>query len=385
MKGLFEEKIRVDLDPSHHNENTFDYYDRSARKDVSNVRNLLNKWFLGYPMSEQIELKSRFKTTFSSAFYELFIYHLFRHQGFEIDIHPEIPNSNKRPDFLLKKEGIEFYLEAKEARDKSASKEALEKRTNQVYDSLNKIKSPNFLLKIDELFLKSAKQPSTKKVIEKIEAEVAKHDPDVLTEQLTKYGLENSPKIEYESNDIKLVVSLIPRAPSARNLDAARPIWMYPIETFWGGSEDSIKDSFTKKSKRYGMLDKPYFICINAIGVKGVGDFDVESALWGSLAFTLSKDPNNRNERMVRQRDGIFLGKTGPRCKNVTGVLVTNVMEFNIHVARHWFALHPFTDVQFDFNVFELTHNFVVAGQVQTETKKTIGEILNINTTWLDD
>jgi len=60
-------------------------------------------------------------------------------------------------------------------------------------------------------------------------------------------------------------------------------------------------------------------------------------------------------------------------------------MKFNIHVARHWFALHPFTDVPFDLIVFDLTYNFVGAGQVQTETKQTIGEILNINSSWLDD
>lgn len=385
MTALFDQKIRGDLDPSLHNESTFDYYDRSARRDVSNVRQLLNRWFLGYPDSEQDELKSRFKKTFSSAFYELFIYHLFRHQGFEIEIHPEIPNSKKRPDFLLKKGSVEFYLEAKEARDKSEGEEALEKRINHVYDSLNKIKSPNFLLKIDELLLKSTKQPSTKKAIEKIENEVALYDPEFLTERLIKFGLEKSAKIEYENDDLKLVVSLIPKIPTARNLDPGRPIGMYPIESFWGGSEDSIKDSFTKKSKRYGKLDKPYFICINAIGIKGEGDFGVESALWGSLALTWSTDPINRNERMERQRDGIFLDRAGPRCKNVTGVLVTKVMEFNIHEARHWFALHPFSEVQFDFSVFDLTHNYVESGQVQTETKKTIGEILNIKSTWLDD
>lgn len=385
MTGLFDEKKRVDLDPSHHNENTFDYYDRSARKDVSNVRQLLNKWFLSYPVNEQNELKSRFRKTFSSAFYELFIYQLFRQQGFEIEIHPEIPNSNKRPDFLLKKGSAELYLEAKEARDKSEDEEALEKRINQIYDSLNKIKSPNFLLKIEELVLKSTKQPSTKKAIEKIETEVANYDPDALAEQLTKFGLDNGAKIEYENDDLKLLVSLIPKIPSARNLDEGRPIGMYPFESFWGGSEDSIKDSFAKKSKRYGILDKPYFICINAIGIKGEGDFDVENALWGSLAYTWSTDPNNRNERMERQRDGIFLDKKGPRCKNVTGVLVTKVMEFNIHIAQHWFALHPFTDVQFDFNVFDLTHNYVGNGQVQKESKQTIGEVLKINSTWLDD
>jgi hypothetical protein len=35
---LFEKKNRTYLEPALHNENTFDYYDRSARKDVAAVR-----------------------------------------------------------------------------------------------------------------------------------------------------------------------------------------------------------------------------------------------------------------------------------------------------------------------------------------------------------
>ena len=234
------------------------------------------------------------------------------------------------------------------------------------------------------MVLKSTKQPSTKKAIGKIEAELANYDPDVLADQLTKFELDNGAKIEYENDDLRLVVSLIPKIPSARNLNEVRPIGIYPFESFWGGSEDSIRDSFTKKSKRYGILDKPYFICINAIGIKGEGDFDVENALWGSLAFTWSTDPINKNERMERERDGIFLDKNGPRCKNVTGVLVTNVMEFNIYVARHWFAYHPFTDIKFDFNLFDLSHIYVDGGQIKVENKLTIAEVLKINSTWLD-
>jgi len=144
MAKLFDDKVRVDLDPAHHNENSFDYYDRSARKDVSNVREKLNDWFSKFPTSEQVELKSRFKKTFSSAYFELFIHELFRRQGFEILIHPEVPNTSRRPDFLMKKDGLEFYLEAKEAREKSEAQEALENRINQVYDSLNRTKSHEF-------------------------------------------------------------------------------------------------------------------------------------------------------------------------------------------------------------------------------------------------
>ena len=384
VANLFDDKVRIDLDPSHHNENTFDYYDRSARNDVSNVRQKLNDWFSGYPLSEQKELKSRFKKTFSSAYFELFIHELFKRQGFEIVIHPEVPNSSKRPDFLLKKNGLEFYLEAKEARDKSAAQQALENRINQVYDSLNKIKSPNFLLCIDELILKTANQPSTRKAIEKIQTDSAKYDPDFLTDQLTRYGLERRATIEYEDVDLKLVVSLIPKGPAARTSDGGRAIGMYPFETTWGGSEGSIKESFAKKANRYGDLDKPYVICINAIGMKGNGEIDVENALWGSIAWTWSTDPNNPDERWERQLDGIFHDKKSPRCTNVSGVLVTKVMEFNIHVAQHWFAKHPYSKNELDFSIFELSHAFVSEGKIKKESKKTIADILQVEATWLD-
>jgi hypothetical protein len=181
------------------------------------------------------------------------------------------------------------------------------------------------------------------------------------------------------------VVSLIPKSPAARGLDDGRAIGMYPFETIWGGSEESIKGSFEKKYKRYGQLDKPYIVCINAIGMKGNGDIDVENALWGSVAWTWSADPNNRNEGWGKQRDGMFLNKKGPRCTNVSGVLVTKVMEFNIHVAQHWFAKHPYAKNEADFTAFDLTHTFVSEGKIKKEVKKTIGDILQVESTWLVD
>lgn len=385
MINLFDEKNRIDLDPSLHNENAFSYYDRSARSDVSKVRNLLNVWFKKYPDDEKAELKSRFKKTFSSAFYELFLYELFRQQDFEITIHPEIQNSSKRPDFLLKKNEYEIYIEAKEAKDKTEAEEALENRTNQLYDLINKIDSPNFLLNIEELILKSEKQPSTKKVKVKVLDELNRQDLDLVAKQLTENGYENRNKITYDDEDLYLIISLIPKVPSSRIVGEGRSIGMYPMETFWGGAEESIKSSFMKKAKRYGTLEKPYIICINAMGKLGNDDFDVANALWGSLAYTWSTDPNNKDGKWERQRDGIFLDTKGPRYKNVSGVLVTKVMEFNLHVAPHWFAKHPFSENEAKFDQFKLTHSFVKDGQIQTEKKCSIREILNIEETWLDN
>lgn len=380
---LFEQKNRTHIEPALHNENSYDYYDHSAREDVGAVRNVLNQWFEEYPPEEKNELKSRFKKTFSSAFYELFIFSVFKNQGFEIVIHPEVPNSRKRPDFLLKKGNVEFYLEAKEARDKTIKQEAEGKRKNQIYDTLNKIESPNFFLRIEELISKTEKQPSVRKIIPIIENDLRKICPDKVNEDILNLGYDSSPRLSFENEDLKLIISLIPKDSENRNTNC-RPIGAYHMGTHWGGAEESIKSSFSKKANRYGKLEKPYIICINAKSSKFGGEYDVSNAVWGSLGISWSTDPKNKDEKVVRQRDGIFMGEKGPIFQNVSGVFITNVMEFNIHVSNCWLIKHPFSKSELDFNIFQLAFQYAENGKIIFNKGETIAKILNINANWLN-
>jgi hypothetical protein len=159
---------------------------------------------------------------------------------------------------------------------------------------------------------------------------------------------------------------------------------MYPLTSFWGGSEESIKKSFKKKAKRYGILDKPYIICINAIGIRGNGEFDINNALWGSLAFTWSTNPVNRNERLERKRDGIFLSEKGPSYQNVSGDLITKFMEFNIADTEYYFAKHPYSNVESNFNAFDLTYYYNDNGQIVSNPGRSFSEILGVKKNWLE-
>jgi len=116
MNELFELRDRLYLGPANHNENTYNFFCQSGRESVSRIRQTLNFWFLNYSEKGKNELRQRFKKSFSSAFFELFIHELFRCQGFEIEIHPALIDSLKRPDFLIKKDRVEAYIEVKEAR-----------------------------------------------------------------------------------------------------------------------------------------------------------------------------------------------------------------------------------------------------------------------------
>lgn len=374
---LFEEKKRTDLAPSKHIDNTFDFYDRSAQINFKIIRNTLNSWFEKYPKSEQKELKNRFKTEFSSAFFELFLHELFHKQGFSLSPHPSLADTNKKPDFLVKGNGIEFYVEAIEATGKSDEERAHENWAKILYDSINTINSPNFLLGLNELFFKTTNQPKVAKIVRYIESKLPDYDPDT-------YNNDNAEPIICEDENLRLEISLIPRQLKYRGKEGNQAIGVYPGESFFGGVEDVIKLAVKKKATRYGKLDKPYLVCINSTSEKGTDEFAIMNALFGSLKCTFSTNPANRNEKWERSFDGIFRDSKGAKFTRVSGLLITSVFPANLHVANYWLVKHPFSVNDLAFENFQLSKIIVEGGQIKKMEGKTIKDVLEILDNWID-
>lgn len=375
---LFDDKERTDINFANHLHNTYDYYDRSNLMGIVRRRDILNSWFEHYPLSEKKALRSRFKKTFSSAFFELFIHELFQKQGFDLQPHPTISGTSKKPDFLASGKGVRFYLEAKEVTDKTKAELALERKTNLFYDILNTTTSPNFFFDIDELLFKTKEQPSGKKVVKFIESQLPKYNPDEISRKLEKYGIEANEPIYYEDEKVKLVVYLIPKSPEFRGQANIRPIGMYDTHTFWGGVEDSIKRGIEKKAKKYGRLDKPYLICLNSTSDKGTQDFDVMNSLFGSLKISYSTKSGIKDEKWGRALDGIFFGPNGPNFTRISAIFITQVNSSNFHVSDYWFIKHPFALKELDMNHFDFSKIFFEDNQIKTKSGKSIKEILKI-------
>lgn len=382
MNSLFDSFERTCLEFAKHNDNTYEYYNNSARTDMSKVRDTLERWFYNYPEEEKKELKSRFKKDFDSSFYELFLHELFCKLGYNITIHPDLPSSPKKPDFLISKDNLELYIEAKVVKGKTVEQEAFERKRNELYDNLNKLNTKDFFLNIEDVCFLTQKQPSTKEMIKCIEEELKKIGPDTLREELEKNGIENLPKIEYKNRDVHIIVSPIPVSPSTRE-EKIRPIGIYPAEAFWGGGEESLKESIEKKAKRYGKLDKPFIVCLNSLDIRTSGKIDVDNAIWGTVAFSWSTNPESKDEKWIRQLDGVFCDKKGVRLKNLTGVFVSKVCPHNIPVANYWLYEHPFSENKMDFDKIGLKFNYISEGKIIDNTGDDIGDILEIPKDWL--
>lgn len=351
---LFDNIKREDLRPAYYNQPTYNYYNLSAREDISTIRNILDSWFQEYPDCEKYELKSRFKKTFYDSFYELFLFILFKRSGFEIEIHPSIENSIKRPDFLIKKNNVEIYIEAKSVNGKSQKEEASENLMNKFYDDLNKTKINGYGLHLEKLNLKTNNQPKTKNLIEIIEKESIK---------IIEIGSYDNEKIYIDNNDITLIVSLIP-LKNRSNSHSNRTICIHPLEISYGGGENYIRKGINSKSKKFAVLQKPYIVCINAIDNKVTSKDDIDSAVWGTVAIC-TKNEFVESGTPVHSPDGVFYNKK-PVNRNLSGVLISRVFPHNIKISEHFLYKHPFSKNIFDFRTFGLefwevgSENFLV-------------------------
>jgi hypothetical protein len=146
---------------------------------VAEVRRLLEEWFAAYPASDRVALKDRLRDDFHAGFLELFLRSYFAASTFQLDAHPIVPSSSKRPDFLVRKGACEFYLEATIARDKSDEDAARQRVRNLLLDAITSTPSPNFSLALQEFTIAPGKQPAPRRIRAFLERELPKYDPEI--------------------------------------------------------------------------------------------------------------------------------------------------------------------------------------------------------------
>lgn len=252
MELLFENIENGIKGSANYNDNPFNYYEKSSRKEIKIIRDLLNQWFSNYPTEHQRELKSSFKNHFDDSFYELFLHQLFLELDYKVEVHPKINNSDKRPDFLITKADQEIYVEAKVTSGKSNEEKAFERMRDEFYDNLNKIKTSKFYIQIDSLEFKTGNQPSTIKLIKLIDEELHRYDPETLTQDVEKNGFDRLPCFHFSNKDVELDLKFLPKKKSARN-EFQRPIGMFPTSFYWGGGEENLREAIELKAKKYEL------------------------------------------------------------------------------------------------------------------------------------
>src|SRR5690242_15931820 len=99
---LFDENAEsIGARTKQHAESTFDYYNRSSRKDIKPIKDVLEQWFTHIPDAARNDLRQRFRSRndpqHRAALFELFIHELFTRIGYSLELHP-VTEGSTRPD-----------------------------------------------------------------------------------------------------------------------------------------------------------------------------------------------------------------------------------------------------------------------------------------------
>lgn len=350
---LFEDKLRTNHKPASSGENAYLYYDNNQQPKIVEIRNLLNKWFENYPEENKLELKQSFRNNFYTAFYELFIHEIFYCQGYELQIHPTLEDSNNKPDFLAKKGKEEFYIEATTVSYLSEIESKKQNFKQKFIDELNKINSPNFWLAIEKLEFKKDNFPKAKTIRDKFEQKLNTINP-IDNEIRQKVPL-TSLKLKFEDDNLLIILTLFNKSDAAKKKLNLRPIGLqFSPVTIKNADEDSEKilNSFKSKSKRYGKLNKPFIICINL-------DFnfnlkhDIDWAFYNQNSF-------NSEKAKFSKASAVF----------VSQVSVGNI--FNL--PKHRLILNKHSTYPIEIENLEFSYEF---NEIENK-RKNIYQILNI-------
>lgn len=380
MIKLFDDESRTHEFPSGYSEPTFEYLNRSANEPIRKTRDVLEDWFSRYPESDQAELRERFRSrkehNHSSALFELWLHEVLLRLGCRVQIHPPLPHTDRKPDFLIKSpHGLDFYLEAIHTAGASEDESRAQARLNTLYDSLNYLQSPDFFIKIEVDGLPRTPVPG-REIKRALERRLARLNPELINHFLHSRSLDLVPHWDFEHDGLRITCSPIPKPPELRGLPGVRTLGM---KTFGGiiDSEGPIKTAVTTKAKRYGVLDLPLVVAVNATDLF-LSDRDVLNALYGS--FQGWPEPELLNDER-----GVWGNVDNPKWTRVAATLVTIKLRSDklvvpAHLHHNPRAVRPYSSELTRFPQTTITNNRLI-----TSDGETIESILGLPSDFPED
>lgn len=346
---VFSDIVRTDSSPAEHNEGTAKFLDRAAGPFWDQIRELIEDWFTRLDPEAQADVRGRLRDRddrqFNGAFFELYLNEALLRMGYKVTCHPTLEGSNRRPDFLAEKDGNRVYIEARAA---SSSNIAVGNaaRVNTVYESLDKLDSPNFFLWID--IDEQGPQPLGARPLRKqLEKWLAELDSTQVNMNDLDGDVEKLPTYTYSNTGWDITFRAIPKPPASRGKPGLRPLGVFSRgkATLVNDDED-IRGALKDKGTAYGDLGAAFVVAVRSDSLT-LDEHDVLNALYGTEMMEIYTHPDGTHTSgSARKPDGYWHRGDHWAHTGVSAVLVVK----NLHYAymasqKHTIWHHPQPDV----------------------------------------
>jgi len=325
----FDDVPRQGRDPPQQDETAFAYLNRSGRAEAGRVRRLVDTWLDHYPLQHRDALVTRFRSSIDdqhrSAFFELFLHELVLTRGHKVvAIEPKLAHTTRSPDFLVEtSQGERFYLEGVIATGRSREDAAAQARLNQALAAIDSTPSPAHFLD-----LSAHGVPSAPISINKMKRSLARW---IATLPEDDAATSAAPFV-YDEHGLRITLRAFPRKNRARG---TRSIGVRHFPVRQVTVDEDIRGALEKKASRYGDLDHPYVVAVNALGLFHHEDDAFDSLL--GTAVTQMREFNDGTFRTedTRKPDGVWVGPKGPRRRGLSAVFSTEQIDPWNFASRH--------------------------------------------------
>ena len=318
------------------------------------MRELGNQWVEHYPIEHRLDLLGRLQSNrlgdFHPAFWELYLHEYFLKLGFQVEVHPQVSGTTKRPDFLVSSSESRFYVEAVTVT--GGSPQSQSSTEGQIYDAINeKVNHPRFCLAIRDVTA-GPKSPRKKMIYQPIQRWLDSLDADAFA----PYGKEN---FKHEDLLVKTLavddwiisVEAISLPVGRKSEFGYREILVYPAIVGFASDHIHIRKRLEEKSAKYGELETPFVLALQSMLIGSVYDDEqLLRALFGdttSGAECLATGTLDRT--YCKAFASVLVSLDGPRNRHISAVLFNGIIhpasvnKSNLTwVANPW-AKHPIT------------------------------------------
>ncbi|WP_156223672.1 hypothetical protein [Pseudactinotalea suaedae] len=338
---LFDDFKRTDATPATHQESSFEFLNRVAGDYWEHPRALMQEWLDRIPSAQEYDdLRQRFRSRddeqFRSAFLELYLHEILVRAGYAVTIHPEVQGTGRRPDFLAERDDLRFFVEAI-APGSTPAKRAAAQRRAVLFDTVNRLGDPNFMLWLDELE-EGASPPASARLRKDLRRWLAELDPDA------PWKADAAPTHRWQHDGWAVTFRAVPKKPETRGMRLNdRAIGVYG-HTGVDLIDDApaIKKALASKHQEYGDLGAPFIIAVGTY-IHDKDRWHSSNAMYGHVAVRIGEAPDGSMvTREVRQPDGYFGTPPEWTNRNVSGVLLVNqLMPYYVQRAETTLWRHP--------------------------------------------
>ncbi len=380
-RNLFDNSVERYGGPATDTESSYHFLCRAADDGWQNVRELLEDWYSHHPDPDD-DLRSRFRQhelrQHISAWWELYNHALFRCLGYDVTVHPDLPDGTGHPDLLVTNGTTRMYVECValfENRRGLGSADAQQ----WIFECINGTPHPDFMVDVD-IESPGQRRPRGKHIRQQVLEWLNSLDYEAA--RAVRYTDDADTKV-FAFGDWQVRLTANPVLPDHRG-EPGRLIGRYPLSgVYVVTSVSDIRKLLKDKAAQCKGADAPLVIAIHNCSALADDD-DIDKATFGSLSINWI-DGVADSGWWSRNRDGYW--DPGPSAKGATVAAVLfneqlgpyNVADRLPHLWLNPWAIRPL-EASLPFRI--TTAHDTGEVHIVAEAQRSAGDVLGLAVGW---